>query len=150
VIPEALAAIVLHLPSADRHPSPSRAAVARIVEAATVLPGRWQAFARCVIARESHGNPKARNPHSSAQGKYQFLDRSWRRGLSFMVRDRLVRVGMTRGAANALRRDLASRPIAEWSASLQDVGFAEVITRGGWEHWSGGHGCNALVPAGAR
>lgn len=32
-----------------------------------------------IVHRESRGNPRAENPHSSASGLYQFLDSTWRR-----------------------------------------------------------------------
>ena len=37
-----------------------------------------EAFLRCVVKRESGGNPKAQNPYSSASGLFQFIDGTWR------------------------------------------------------------------------
>lgn len=36
------------------------------------------AFLACVAHHESHGNYRAENPYSTASGKFQFVDRSWR------------------------------------------------------------------------
>lgn len=129
----------------ERTEPPSRAARSAVVADAAALPTRWRAFGRCVAMRESHGNPRARNPRSSAQGRYQFLDRSWRHGLAHMVTERLRDHGMPRAEARALRAWLRAHEIAAWPARLQDVGFAAVVTAGGWRHWTGGHGCNALA-----
>jgi len=49
-------------------------AQARIVATAARIPTAWEPFRGCVVNRESHGNPRAKNPVSSAQRKYQFLD----------------------------------------------------------------------------
>jgi hypothetical protein len=79
------------------------------------------------------------------------LDASgWRSGGAWMVRDRLIRFGASRQQANAVRVYLARTPISQWSGYYQDVAAMESLERGGWRHWSGGHGCNALVPAGGR
>lgn len=37
-------------------------------------PAWQQSIRRCIIARESGGNPRAKNPSSTASGLYQFLD----------------------------------------------------------------------------
>jgi Transglycosylase-like domain len=37
-----------------------------------------EAFLRCVVKRESGGNPRAQNPTSSASGLFQFIDSTWR------------------------------------------------------------------------
>ena len=37
-----------------------------------------EAFLRCVVKRESGGNPRAQNPYSSASGLFQFIDATWR------------------------------------------------------------------------
>ncbi len=114
---------------------PSRGVHSTAMRRAATVPGRWRAFHDCVAQRESGGSPSARNPRSSAQGTYQFLDRSWRHGLSFMVRDRLVRVGVPKPVARDVRRWLGSREIATWPALYQTVGFVEVVERGGSYHW---------------
>jgi hypothetical protein len=37
-----------------------------------------EAFLRCVVKRESGGDPRAQNPYSSASGLFQFIDGTWR------------------------------------------------------------------------
>ena len=64
---------------------PATAGTAAVVHAqvsASQIPSRWQRFARCVSERESHGNYRAKNPRSTAMGRWQFLDKAWRTGLS--------------------------------------------------------------------
>jgi hypothetical protein len=112
---------------------PSRSVA--VVRSASRVPARWQRFHDCVVQRESGGSPSARNPRSSAQGLYQFLDRSWRPGLSHMVAERLRDNGASRAQAKAVRSWLAGREIATWPAVYQTVGFVEVVTRGGSFHW---------------
>ena len=122
--------------------------VSVVLRAATV-PRVLVPFASCVIARESGGTldrrqsgAAARNPSSSASGRWQFLDRSWRKGLSFMVRDRLVRFGLPKAQAREVREWLAAHPIYQWHGLYQDAGFLEVVQRGGRHHWNGGsHSC---------
>jgi hypothetical protein len=126
----------------DRTPAPSRAAAA--TASASIVPGRWQAFARCVERRESHGQPGIVNHSSGAAGLFQFMP-AWRHGLPYMVAHRLHEHGMARHDAAAIRRRLASLPINRWPAIYQRIGFAEVIATGGWRHWTGGHGCNGLA-----
>lgn len=128
---------------------PSRGGHSRVVTQAARVPAGIRDWAECVVRRESGGTLDriqsgvgARNPSSSASGKFQFLDNSWRRGLSFMVRDRLVRFGMPRSEANKVRRYLGARPISEWHGYWQTIGFLEVVHRGGRHHWNGGsHSC---------
>jgi hypothetical protein len=132
VIPEALLATVLHLHHGERI---DRTPV--IIEQAAKVPPRWRQFARCVAHRESHGNARARNPHSSAQGRWQFLDTQWRQGLAHMVADRLHSHGMSLATARDIRHRLQRSEIATWPGALQDVGFAAVIsTPGGSRHWA--------------
>lgn len=121
----------------------------RVVQRAAAVPRDLVPFASCVLERESGGSLDriqsgvgARNPSSSASGRWQFLDNSWREGLSFMVRDRLVRFGMPKAQAREVRLYLAQRPIYRWHGYWQDIGFLEVVERGGKHHWSGGsHSC---------
>ena len=124
---------------------------------AAEIPASQQAFASCVAHRESHGNYKAARPEagSSAQGRWQFLDKQWRHGLSFMVAARLRDFGMSAKAADKVRRDLQAKPIKRWAPEYQDIAFiAALNARGawsGWRHWYlAGSKCNALVPVGAR
>lgn len=116
--------------------------------AASQIPKRWQKFAACVSHRESHGNYRAKNRSSSASGRWQFLDRQWRRGLSYMVRDRLIEHGTPKAHANSIQRKLAKTPIQKWAPWAQDAGFVAVITSDdgrGWMHWSNGGKCDRLA-----
>jgi len=117
------------------------------ITAAAHIPAEWRPFADCVTNRESHGNPRAQNPVSSAQGKYQFLDNAWRRGAGWNVYKRLRDAGMPRATALPILRKLHATPIKRWREEYQDAAFVFVIlVPRGWRHWSGGHGCNSLVP----
>ncbi len=112
---------------------PSRSVSA--VREASRVPSRWQRFAACVAHRESHNNPKARNPRSSAQGTYQFLDRSWRSGLAHMVAARLHDHGLPWTQAKKVRTYLRAHEIAAWPATYQTIGFVAVVNAGGSYHW---------------
>ena len=119
---------------------------ARIVAMAGRIPAAWEPFRACVVARESKGNPRAQNPISSAQGKYQFLDNVWRHGAAWNVYHRLRDAGMPRSQARRILTRLHSTPIKRWREEYQDVAFASVILiPRGWRHWSGDR-CNTLVP----
>lgn len=146
----------VELAHADRQinlEQPSRGAYSSPVRASARVPQPWQAFARCVLKRESGASldnwdsrEHARNTSSSAAGRWQYLQ-AWQHGGSFMVRDRLVQFGMPRDQAKRVRAYLSQQPIHRWPGELQDVLFNEVIERGGWRHWfSGGSPCNAMVP----
>jgi len=124
---------------------------------AAEIPASQQAFASCVSHRESHGNYRAsRNEAgSSAAGRWQFLDKQWRHGLSYMVAERLRDFGMSAKTADKVRRELQAKPISQWAPKYQDAAFlAALNARGqwsGWRHWYlAGSKCNALVPVGAR
>lgn len=116
---------------------------------AASFPRNLVSFASCVIDRESGGTLNdrtsgmgARNPSSSASGRWQFLNNDWNHGLPYMVRDRLVRHGMSKAQAREVRIYLQKRPIYRWPGWYQDIGFLEVIERGGRHHWNGGsHSC---------
>ena len=124
-------------------------AQARIVATAGRIPAAWEPFRDCVVNRESHGNPRAQNPVSSAQGKYQFLDNNWRHGAGWNVYSRLRDAGMPRPQARRILAKLHVTPIKRWREEYQDAAFAFVIlVPRGWRHWSGGNGCNNLVPGG--
>jgi hypothetical protein len=59
-----------------------------------------------------------------------------------MVRDRLIRFGMPKAQAKKVRVWLDRREIATWPGWYQDIGFNEVMERGGRHHWNGGsHSC---------
>jgi hypothetical protein len=132
---------------------PSRGAYASVVRESARVPSRWRLFAACVLRRESGATleepwsgAQSRNPHSTASGRFQFLDSQWRSGLAHMVRERLVRHGLPAQEGARLRKYLAATPIHKWPAPLQDAGFNEVVQRGGWFHWRNGDHCDGLVP----
>jgi len=104
-------------------------------------PARWETFRRCVIHRESRGNYRAANKSSSARGAYQFLDRSWRQSLVWM----LLPEHRKQGLANEVR-SLRDKPIHEWNRYWQDAAFWTVINAhpSNWRHWRGGS-CDRLV-----
>ncbi len=117
---------------------------------AAVIPASQQAFAECVSHRESRDNYKARGSDSSSAGRWQFLDRPWRNGLSYMVAARLREFGMTGPASKGVRIHLQATHIAAWEPDYQDAAFVAVLNaRGpwsGWKHWYlSGSRCNALV-----
>lgn len=130
---------------------PSRSVSA--VRDASAVPSRWEAFASCVLNRESGATLKrrqsgvgARNLSSSAQGRWQMLDASgWRSGGAWNVQKRLVRFGASRSQAADVRQYLAARPIYTWNGIWQDVAAFETLESGGWRAWSG-HTCDRLVP----
>ena len=116
---------------------PSRSAYSGAIRRAATIPAGIRSWALCVSERESGGSYTARNPRSTAQGRWQFLDSQWRRGLSYMVADRLRDHGVPRPVARAIRVELARTPIAKWPGPYQDAGFVEVVERGGASHWNG-------------
>lgn len=94
-------------------------------------PKKGEDFRLCVIHRESRGHYRAANTTSSARGAYQFLDRAWRKSLIHMLRpeardnDLLPQL-----------RELADKPIHQWSRYWQDAAFWTVYNRGaGAHHW---------------
>lgn len=120
----------------------------KVAAEAAVIPHSISAFASCVSKRESHHNYRARNPHSSAQGRWQLLDRAWRSSAAWMVRDRLIKFGMPKPEANRVRNMLTRTPIAKWRPVYQDAAFVAIVTakRDGWRHWYlNGSRCNALA-----
>lgn len=131
--------------AADR---PSRGVHATAMRQASAIPARYREFAACVSRRESGGSYTARNPRSSAQGRWQLLDTQWRvhGGIQYVVSRRLKEYGVPAGVRRIVRDYLHATPIYRWPGVYQDVAFAEIVDSGGWRHWSGGHGCNALVP----
>lgn len=123
-----------------------------VVREASRVPASMRAFAACVLRRESgatldrpQSGAGARNPSSSASGRWQFLQSSWGRSLPYMVADQLVDHGLPRAEARKVRAYLQSLPIHRWPGLYQDMGFIEVVQRGGWAHWRGAS-CNGLVP----
>lgn len=123
---------------------PSRGGHMRVIARAATVPAQWRNFARCVLSRESGGSLEriqsgvgARNPGSSASGRWQFMNGDWQHSLPWMVRDRLVDFGMPKAQANKIRRYLDKRPIYKWHGYWQDIGFNEVMAQGGRHHWDG-------------
>lgn len=145
-----LTATLAVMPSDDREWAvnrPDRGAHSLVIQRAAQPPTGWESFEACVIDRESGGNPSVTNHEGSgAAGIYQFMP-SWRHGLPYMVRDRLVDFGMNPKTARLVRIYLSKTyRIEHYPAAYQRIGFAEAIDRGGWRHWTGGSGCNSLVP----
>jgi hypothetical protein len=119
------------------------------VRSASTVPARWRAFAECVLHRES-GATFAR-PQSGVgavnsggyAGRWQF-GTDWRKGLPYMVRDRLVRHGLDQRQARTVRLWLTAHPIQQWPGLYQDMGAFEVMERGGSFHWKlAGSRCEA-------
>jgi hypothetical protein len=116
----------------------------RVLRLASTVPESLVPWASCVLDRESGGTLDriqsgvgARNPSSSASGRWQFLASNWQHGLPYMVADRLVRFGLPRPDARQVRVALQRTPIHEWHGYFQDIGFLEVVERGGRHHWNG-------------
>jgi hypothetical protein len=132
--------------------SPANAADFKL--AAAAIPASQKAYAECVSYHESRHNYKAVGDRSSARGRWQFLDKQWRRGLSFMVANRLVDYGMHESKAKKLVKHLQSRPIDAWEPIYQDIGFVAALNAkhswSGWRHWGVNTKCNLLVPKAYR
>lgn len=166
-----LLAAALHAPTNDHTPPParlghsaearqwaiqrpSRGAHGSVVRDAAQFPASLRPFAACVLDRESGGSldrresgSGARNPASSAQGRWQFLDRLWRPSLADQVAARLRDHGLPRPQVRQTRQWLQAHPIASWPGILQDIGFIEVVSRGGASHWSlPGSRCQGMMP----
>ena len=93
---------------------PMRGSYSDLIAAAASVPNPWIKFSKCVLDRESGGTltrknsgEGAKNPRSSASGRWQFLDSQWRHGGSFMVKDRLVRFGVPKSHARDVREVFA-------------------------------------------
>lgn len=117
---------------------------------AAAIPASQRAFADCVSHRESRDNYEARGSDSSSAGRWQFLDRPWRNGLSYMVAARLREFGMSGTDSKAVRIHLQATHIAAWEPAYQDAAFVAVLNaRGpwsGWRHWFlAGSRCNSLA-----
>jgi hypothetical protein len=127
---------------------PTRGAHANAVIRAATVPNRWHSFAACVLDRESGGTLDrwqsgvgALNA-SGAAGRWQFMP-NWRHGLPYMIRDRLIQFGMPKKEAAKVRVYLSKLYyIHKYPGVYQDIGFNEVVERGGSFHWNGGsHSC---------
>lgn len=90
---------------------------------------RWiRDLGMCIRAHESHHNPNAENPVSTASGAYQYLDGTWQ-GVAKWVKVNGVRVA-------AEYRRASDAPY--W---VQDAAFIHTIQRGGIRAWHG-TGCS--------
>lgn len=133
--------------------SPANAAMDYKLAAAKV-PTDQRSYAKCISHHESRGDYKAIGDVSSARGRWQFLDKQWRHGLSFMVANRLVEFGMPKSKVEKLVKHLQSRSIDAWEPVYQDIGFVAALNAkhhwSGWTHWSVNSKCNHLVPKAYR
>ncbi len=154
---DALIATVIFIGPVPEQAQPARLANIAAARQAREIPQEWEAFTLCISNRESgYGNDhpsksyRAKNPASSASGRYQFLDASWREGGAWNVWKRLMRTGYDRAKATYVRKKLQATPIREWKPVWQDILYAEVLLSGegkGWRHWHlAGSPCNGKVP----
>ena len=127
---------------------PLKGGLSDVISEASTIPKKWEPFASCVLSRESGatiGNKNsgegARNPRSSASGRWQFLS-AWQEGLPFMVADQLRDHGMPKKQAKQVRLHLQSKPIAKWDGHFQDAAAIEVLQQGGGFHWRYGDECD--------
>ena len=132
---------------------PHKGDYSNVIVRSARVPERWKPFASCVLDRESGGTldnvqsgVRARNPRSSASGRWQFLNSQWNHGLPYAVSRELKRNGMPKEHAKKIRIELQQRPIHTWHGYWQDIGFVATVTDGGWFHWNGGNGCNSKRP----
>lgn len=143
----AITAILAFTPIQKPETVPARTITA--IAAAADLPAEWEPFQRCVAERESHSNYRSSNRSSSAQGKYQFLDNSWRQGGAWNVWKSLIAHGASKREANRIRRVLMQAPIKTWRGHYQEILFVSVVTSRdgmGWRHWFlAGSPCNRLA-----
>lgn len=90
---------------------------------------KWEKVRKCIMYHESRYNYKAANKTSSARGAYQFLDRSWRDGLVWMMLDE--------GGNVKEIKHLRDIPINKWNRYYQDRAFFTAWQHGdGKKHWS--------------
>lgn len=127
---------------------PSRGTYSRVVAHAAQPPSRLIRWATCVLDRESGGTFDRRQSGvgalngegSGAAGRWQFMP-DWRHGLPYMIKDRLVQFGMPKAQARKVRLYLSGlHYINRYPGIYQDIGFLEVVERGGAFHWDG-HTC---------
>jgi hypothetical protein len=90
---------------------------------------KWAPIRKCIMDRESNHNYRARNPSSSAQGAYQFLDSQWRVSLTHMMMPEALSMSERQAIKN-----LRKQPIAKWSRYWQDRAFYTA-----WRHGEGAH-----------
>lgn len=90
---------------------------------------RWEKKRKCIMWRESRFNYRAANKRSSARGAYQFLDRQWRKSLTYML---MPEHKSQRKEVRALR----DKPINQWNRYWQDAAFYTAWRHGkGAKHW---------------
>jgi len=90
---------------------------------------KWEDVRKCIMYHESRYNYKAKQKESSARGAYQFLDRSWRDGLVWMMLDE--------GGNTKEIKSLRDSPINKWNRYYQDRAFFTAWRHGeGKKHWS--------------
>ena len=103
---------------------------------------KWADIRRCIMDRESNFRYKAANKTSSARGAYQFLDRSWRNGLVWMM---IAESKKTGDGLIAEAKKLRKKPIHKWSRYWQDRAFYTALRNGEglhhWRHQVPGTGC---------
>ena len=132
---------------------PMRGGYTEEIVAAALIPKKWRPFSSCVLDRESGGTlteknsgEGAKNPRSSASGRWQLLDSQWRPGLASMVSARLKDEGVPAKHTKGLRAHLKSKPISSWDGWWQDIGHRAVLAAGGWTHWANGDKCDGKRP----
>jgi len=131
MLEQLVAAAMLHLPTSDHVPQPSRSVANRWADSGVV--SIWAGASkherdvwRCIRRHESMqaGHWKASNPRSTASGAGQWLDSTWR-GVSHWVTWRGQYV------ARGYRRAKDAPP---W---IQDLTFRHVYKHGGLHMWAG-------------
>jgi muramidase (phage lysozyme) len=101
-------------------------------------------FRECVMYLESRNTYGSNNyPTSTAAGAYQFLDRSWRDGLTHMIYPELKK-DYGKPVAKKIRTKLQKTPINKWSREMQDRAFFTALNYEG--KWSGQDHWNETVP----
>lgn len=153
LLPPTEKAVTIEVDEAINYKKPMRGGFTEEISEAMRVPKKWKPFTRCILDRESGANLEntnsgegAQNPTSSASGRFQFLDNSWRDGLSHMVAGRLKDNGVPRTEVKGLRVWLETKPIHKWDGVWQQVGYNAVIEAGGWYHWRNGDKCDGRRP----
>jgi hypothetical protein len=120
--PQTASAISIATPHLVRPPVHVSRSTAR---SAILIPSVVRVFGRCVINHESrYAKPspyRAQNPHSTASGAYQFINKTWRHYQTLA------------GFGGRYSRAKYAPPL------VQDLVFAAAIKRGHYYHWRGTH-----------
>jgi hypothetical protein len=98
-------------------------------------------FRECVMYRESRHNYRAANKTSSARGAYQFLERSWKDGLIYMM---IKESKKSKDGLIPEIKELRKKPIVKWNRYFQDRAFFTAMNING--KWSGKHHWRFSVP----